>query len=44
LSKAAFVALSGAAPPIAIRLLAAIGRELSGRLRTANGTIHQLET
>ena len=44
LSKAAFAALSASAPPAAIRLLAAIGRELSGRLRTANGTIHQLET
>ena len=31
-------------PSVAMRILAAIGRELSGRLRTANRTIHQLET
>ncbi len=29
---------------VAVRFLAAIGRELSGRLRTANRTIHHLET
>jgi anti-anti-sigma regulatory factor len=44
MSKADFAALSATAPSIAIRLLAAIGRELSGRLRTANRTIHQLES
>jgi anti-anti-sigma regulatory factor len=31
-------------PSVAMRILAAIGRELSRRLRTANRTIHQLET
>ena len=29
---------------VAVRILATIGRELSARLRTANRTIHQLET
>jgi MFS superfamily sulfate permease-like transporter len=39
-----FSAMAGQFPSIAIRLLAAIGSELSGRLRAANRTIHQLET
>ena len=39
-----FEALTAKYPDIAARVLAAIGRELSGRLRTANRTIHQLET
>jgi CRP-like cAMP-binding protein/anti-anti-sigma regulatory factor len=44
LSTADFAAMAATSPNVAIRLLAAIGRELSGRLRTANRTIHQLET
>jgi SulP family sulfate permease len=40
----AFVALSHEHPPIAIKLLASLGRELSARLRQANRTIHQLES
>jgi len=44
LSADAFVALSQAHPPIAIKLLASLGRELSARLRQANRTIHQLES
>lgn len=44
LTTANFAALAAKSPDVAIRLLAAIGRELSGRLRTANRTIHQLET
>jgi sulfate permease, SulP family len=39
-----FAALTVKHPDVATRVLAAIGRELSGRLRTANRTIHQLET
>ena len=39
-----FAALMGDAPPVAIKLLANLGRELSGRLRRANRTIHQLES
>ncbi len=39
-----FTAMAANFPIVPIRLLAAIGRELSGRLRTANRTIHQLET
>lgn len=39
-----FSALMSSAPHIAIRLLANLGRELSGRLRRANRTIHQLES
>lgn len=39
-----FAALSEKSPAVAIKLLAALGRELSGRLRTANRTIHQLES
>jgi len=44
LSEAKFSALMSDAPLIAIRLLANLGRELSGRLRRANRTIHQLES
>jgi sulfate permease, SulP family len=44
LTTANFAALAEKQPSIAIQLLAAIGRELSGRLRSANCTIHQLET
>jgi len=44
LTNADFAALAKTAPGAAIRFMAAIGRELSGRLRTANRTIHQLET
>jgi sulfate permease, SulP family len=44
LTTADFAALGKNQPSIAIQLLAAIGRELSGRLRSANRTIHQLET
>ena len=44
LTHSNFTALAEQRPSIAMRILAAIGRELSGRLRTANRTIHQLET
>jgi len=44
LTTSNFAALSAKSPSIAIRLLAAIAHELSGRLRTANRTIHQLDT
>lgn len=44
LTMANFTALMEKHPSVAMRILAAIGRELSGRLRTANRTIHQLET
>jgi sulfate permease, SulP family len=44
LTKEAYAALAEKAPSAANRLIAAIGRELSGRLRSANSTIHQLET
>jgi sulfate permease, SulP family len=44
LTAANFAALTAKYPDVATRVLAAIGRELSGRLRTANRTIHQLET
>jgi anti-anti-sigma regulatory factor len=43
LSERGFAALSEQAPAVAIKLLANLGRELSGRLRHANQTIHQLE-
>lgn len=43
LSDAEFAALSARTPAVAIKLLASLGRELSGRLRRANRTIHQLE-
>jgi sulfate permease, SulP family len=44
LSGSDFAALSDAAPAVAIKLLAGLGRELSLRLRRANKTIHQLES
>jgi sulfate permease, SulP family len=44
LTTSSFAALSKTSPEVAIRLLAAIARELSGRLRVANRTIHQLDT
>jgi hypothetical protein len=44
LSAAMFAALMSDAPPVAIKLLANLGRELSGRLRRANRTIQQLES
>ena len=43
LSKADFAALAAEVPAVAIKLLASLGRELSGRLRVANRTIQQLE-
>jgi MFS superfamily sulfate permease-like transporter len=43
LTTSNFAALSASLPRVAIRLLAAIANELSGRLRTANRTIHQLD-
>lgn len=43
LSRADYAALAEKSPSAAILFMAAIGRELSGRLRTANRTIHQLE-
>jgi SulP family sulfate permease len=44
LSEAQFAALGENAPAVAIKLLAGLGRELSGRLRRANRTIRQLES
>ena len=44
LTMSKFSALMENHPSVAMRILAAIGRELSRRLRTANRTIHQLET
>ncbi len=44
LSRAQFAALSAEAPAIAIKLLANLGRELSGRLRRADRMIDELET
>jgi anti-anti-sigma regulatory factor len=44
LSAAGFTDLATTRPAIAIRLLTGLGRELSGRLRRANQTIHQLES
>ncbi|MGD0418680.1 MAG: SulP family inorganic anion transporter [Xanthobacteraceae bacterium] len=44
LSSTDYALLAEKSPPAAIQFMAAIGRELSGRLRTANRTIHQLET
>jgi SulP family sulfate permease len=41
LNKANFAVLAAKVPDVAIRLVVAIGRELSGRLRGANRTIHQ---
>ena len=43
LSRADYAELAEKSPAAAILFMAAIGRELSGRLRTANRTIHQLE-
>jgi sulfate permease, SulP family len=43
-TTAAYVNLAEGAPAVAIQFIAAIGRELSGRLRSANRTIHHLET
>lgn len=43
LSGESFDALREAEPAVAIKLLAALGRELSVRLRSANLTIQQLE-
>jgi CRP-like cAMP-binding protein len=44
LSAAAFAELGEREPEVAIKLLTALGRELSDRLRRANRTIHELET
>ena len=44
LSKKNFAALAKESPPVAIKLILALGRELSSRLRTANRTIYQLES
>ncbi len=44
LSEQEFAALGVGAPAVAIKLLAGLGRELSGRLRRANRMIHQLES
>ena len=44
LSETDFAALRESEPAVAIKILAGLGRELSGRLRRANRTIHQLET
>jgi CRP-like cAMP-binding protein/ABC-type transporter Mla MlaB component len=44
LTKNAFVALAVQTPALAIKLLAGLGRELSGRLRRANRAIDQLES
>lgn len=44
LSDDKFIALAQTAPNIAIKLLAGLDRELSGRLRRANRTIRQLES
>jgi len=44
LSEGKFAALMNDAPLIAIKILSNLGRELSGRLRRASRTIHQLES
>src|SRR5204863_1761990 len=44
MSETDFAALRTSEPAVAIKILAGLGRELSGRLRRANRTIHQLET
>jgi sulfate permease, SulP family len=44
LTKTSFLELAQEAPAIAIKLISALGRELGARLRTANRTIHQLES
>jgi sulfate permease, SulP family len=43
LSKDNFAELANNEPAVAIKLLASLGRELSGRLRVANRTIQELE-
>jgi MFS superfamily sulfate permease-like transporter len=43
LSDDSFRALQAREPDVAIKILSALGRELSNRLRQANMTIHQLE-
>ena len=43
LSEDNFKILQTKEPDIAIQILEALGQELSGRLRQANLTIHQLE-
>jgi sulfate permease, SulP family len=43
LSREDYTALAGSHPQTAIQFITAIGRELSGRLCSANRTIHQLE-
>jgi sulfate permease, SulP family len=43
LTTSDYAALAQQQPGVAIQLIAAIGRELSARLRSANRTIHQLE-
>ena len=44
LSEQSFVALRERQPDLAIKLLSALGRELSIRIRYANMTIQQLES
>ena len=44
LTTANFTALAAKFPAVVMHLLAAVGRELSGPLRTASRTIYQLET
>jgi len=44
LSETSFTVLCQKEPDIAIKLLSALGRELSLRIRYANMTIQQLET
>ena len=43
LSQDGFTSLQSSEPDVAIKILSALGRELSSRLRQANMTIHQLE-
>ncbi|HUZ31347.1 MAG TPA: SulP family inorganic anion transporter [Xanthobacteraceae bacterium] len=43
MSRDDYAALAEKSPGAAIQFMAAVGRELSGRLRTANRTIHELE-
>ena len=43
LTATEFARMSAGIPAVAIKLLANLARELSGRLRRANQTIHQLE-
>ena len=44
LTKTSFASLARKTPMVAIKLIAALGRELSARLRAANRTIYQLES